>query len=884
MEELLIYMSKAAIALVVFFIAFAALFSQWKNFGFNRLYLSGSLILSFILPLITFTVIRESAPAFVYFGNSGNEIISVPAIEPAQEISIQQVILMIYFAGVVFFLARLLSGHLKAISLLLKSHKNQINGIPLYVYPFEIHPFAFFNKVVVPETALQSKDFQLIFKHELTHIKEIHWLDNLLSEIVCAVQWFNPFAWMMKKALKINLEFMADEKVISVTDAETYQMALVSMANTQHVNTFLTALNSSDLKTRIKMMKMKTRGKYVLARQILVLPLLAILVMGLANREVKTVFVQPEKSGKINSLQTEHQNNQEIRFIDRTNAPSVLSGSKTGTKNEKIITGKVTNEKGLPIEGASVEVKGRKHGVITDKKGNYSIDIQPDDEILIFGYLFSDKKEVKLDGKTEIDVQLQTDGNSATDGVFLHNSFRMKTNGGTLAKPIYIVDGKEVADVNGINPEDIVQIDVLKDQSGYNLYGEKGRNGVVIITTKNNEKQMNNNLSDNGLIIGNINWINNQKYSSGQLTNILGIKSGTKYSRELVENRISGDVTGLYLDNGYLFANISLNEKQKANGIVDLDFTVFEGTQWKVGKIEMMDERNGSVYELLKAIDIKSGDLFSRSKLKQSMETLYELVKPNAEVKIEVIPLTGNFGNELNIVNLSFKINKASKPEETKEAGIQNSYRIADEVNGINITGNDNNPPLYVVDGKEVKSIADVKPEDIESIEVMKDKHATDLYGEKGKNGVIVISLHKGVNISPVNTAPGTGRVEIIQRNNQGKAITSTEELRHFIAREIKYPAAAREAGQVGKISLYAQFDGDGKLVSISESEPAGGYEVLDEVVVVAYKHANPDATKDGKLQLLTEEAKRIIRAFPKFDIPEYRGVWVRMQFNFNLQ
>jgi hypothetical protein len=311
---------------------------------------------------------------------------------------------------------------------------------------------------------------------------------------------------MVKGALKRNLEFQADNKVVASHDAETYQMALVSMANTQGPGTFLTAINSSDLKTRIKIMKMKTENKYAVVKQLVVLPLLAILVMGLSNKVVKT---------------------------------EILPVNKTEIINGKIIKGKVTDEKGVLIEGASIEVKGRQYGVITDIKGNYKIEIEPTDETLIYGYLYYDKKEVNIDGKTEIDVQLKTDGNPPTDGIPFDKSFRMRNSEGDLVKPMYIIDGKEfdiekhqrlgdgvfsykgtilndsiavreygekgkngvvilksefgkegplyivdgveVKSVENLKPDEIEKVDVLKGESGYMHYGEKGKNGVVLI-------------------------------------------------------------------------------------------------------------------------------------------------------------------------------------------------------------------------------------------------------------------------------------------------------------------------------------------------------------------------------------------------------------------
>lgn len=868
MEDFLIYHGKVAIALMVFYIAFAVLFNRWKNFGFNRLYLMGSMIVSFIMPLITFTTIREVAPTIVYFESSGAEIFQfATTVEPSKGINLLLVLFICYLAGVAFLIARLLAGHLRAVAILLKCRKKQVSGIPLYICPSEIHPFAFFNKIVVPETAVQSNNLQMIINHEITHIRDKHWLDNLLSEIICALQWLNPFAWMMKKALKINLEFMADERVVSVTDAETYQLALVSMANTRSPGAFLTAINSSDLKTRIKMMKMKTENKYSIVKQLLVLPLLAILLMGLANHEVKTVIVQPEKTNEINSLQAEVQKNEEISFNDfiteNTNAPSVLYASNTGSKDEKVITGKVIDEKGLPIEGASVEVKGRKYGVITDKKGNYRIDIQPADEILLFGYLFQDKEEIKIDGKDKIDVQLKTDGNPPAEGAFLHSSFRMRSKDGELRKPAYIVDGKEVLDINRINHEQIEQIEVLKGESGFKLYGEKGKNGVVLITTKNGEKQSQKKVSGNDLIIGNINWINNKKFSSNELTNVLGLKKGDEYLKEIIEERVNGRVSDLYMDNGYLFFNIETTEKQQNDKTIDLEFKIFEGNRGKIGKIEITGSTEGSTNEILNKIEIRSGDLFSRSKLIQSVRLITEIINQGSEViDVEVNPERGNPNNEFYIVNLVFKI----KGNNDANLITKNSNKIADEINGIQIKGNDKNPPLYLVDGKEVKNIADLKPENIEMIEVLKDKPATDLYGEKGKNGVILITMKDKTADNPT--------------------ITNSHQLRRAIAERIKYPVVAQEAGQTGKIELFAEISRDGKIVRISETAPDASFQTLDEVVIVAYGTEKPvPPTVDFYfLRLLKDESSRVIKTLPKFEIPEFQGKWVKFQFEFLLQ
>lgn len=560
MEEIWIYLGKVAVGIMVFHAGFRYLFREWKNFRFNRIYLLGSMVIPFLLPLITFTIVREAAPGFAYATNSSDVAGLTPITEPKTTFSFSSIMLIIYLSGMVFFLMRLLAGHLKAMTILKKSPKQQMDRITLYIYQEEIHPFAFFSKIVIPRSAFSLPAFPMILQHETVHVRERHWVDNLLSEIICAIQWFNPFAWLMKKAIKTNLEFQADEKAVTGFDAETYQMALVSMANKEGIGSFLTAINSSDLKTRIKMMNKKTGNKFAVARQLAVLPLLAILVMGLAGREEINVILQPD-----------------------------------------------------------------------------------------------------MDAKGEITLSSQFSGNERQEGTTL------RINRST--KPLYIVNHVEMDNIDHISPDRIESISVLKENSAIAHYGEKGKNGAVIITLK------------------------------GELTQ---------------------------------------EDRQK-------------------------------------------------------------------------------------------------------------------------------DKPLILVNGFATDSnINDINPEDIESINVLKGSTAVAKYGELAKEGAIEITL-KG-------------------KTMEKPAISNIQQLRRHIAYAIKYPAAAQQAGQEGKINLYAEFDQDGNLARISETEPGESVVILDEVVVVSYRHASPGQTTNETLKLLMEESKRVVRSYPKFDIPEFKGKWVKMQFNFLLQ
>ncbi|SDP82440.1 TonB-linked outer membrane protein, SusC/RagA family [Mucilaginibacter sp. OK268] len=201
------------------------------------------------------------------------------------------------------------------------------------------------------------------------------------------------------------------------------------------------------------------------------------------------------------------------------------------------ITGTVTDEKGLPLPGVSVKVKGTTSGIITDGNGKYAITVNDSKAVLEFTFLGFSKQEVSINGRTEINVKLQeaqtalnevvvigygtvrrSDLTGATASVKgsdikaqgvsdITRSLQGKMPGvtiesaggdpgagtrimirgvGTLGNgaPLYIVDGVPTASINYLNQVDIESIDVLKDASAAAIYGSRAANGVVLVTTK----------------------------------------------------------------------------------------------------------------------------------------------------------------------------------------------------------------------------------------------------------------------------------------------------------------------------------------------------------------------------------------------------------------
>jgi len=298
MESYLIYIGKSALAAGAFYLVYLALFQNQKQFVFNRIYLPVSFLLSFAIPLITFTTIKYVEPAepvnyninsFVYLPEAG-EIVESEFIYQWYHY-----LFGIYALGSIVFLSYLILGHVKASNIIRNSWLKILFGVQVNITPKDVHPFSFFNKIVVSEKTLRNPNLGMIVYHERIHVKEKHTFDILFTEVLFLFQWFNPFAWLIKDAIKNNLEYKTDHQVTKRNNAEAYQLAMVGLADKKGVAPFLTALNGSQLKNRIMMMKKKTENKFAFLKQLFVLPLLAVLVMGLSNKEVKTETIKPSE-------------------------------------------------------------------------------------------------------------------------------------------------------------------------------------------------------------------------------------------------------------------------------------------------------------------------------------------------------------------------------------------------------------------------------------------------------------------------------------------------------------------------------------------------------------------------------------------------------------
>jgi hypothetical protein len=160
--------------------------------------------------------------------------------------------------------------------------------------------------------------------------------------------------------------------------------------------------------------------------------------------------------------------------------------------------------------------------------------------------------------------------------------------------------------------------------------------------------------------VGVITWTNNTLHTDDQLTERLGIKSGDAYSKEYLEQRLYLDedaVNSLYMDNGYLFFQVEVEEAPKDDGTMDLTITLYEGVQAHIRQITIVG--NGSVpkEDVLKEILIQEHELFSKTKLIESVRAIARMGLFDPEnIAVNPTPIKDEVSDELNKVDIEFKL------------------------------------------------------------------------------------------------------------------------------------------------------------------------------------------------------------------------------------
>jgi hypothetical protein len=283
MSALLLYLLQVNLLLL----GFAAGWPLLRRLTFltlNRAYLLLALLTAAAGPLLPavptgWTASAELGPALAgqwLVGSAG-----MPAASTSAEPTWSLVLLALYALGAAGLLGRLLLQGWGLRRLHLASRPATHQGLAYRHVALALGPCSFWRTIYLNPLGLTPTELTAVLRHEQAHVQQWHTLDVLLSQLLSCLAWLNPAAWALRRAVRTNLEFLADRHALrdGALDRRAYQLSLVRLAQAGTTGpSLLLPFLFPPLKARILMLNTPASAPHQVARYLLLAPLLALLL------------------------------------------------------------------------------------------------------------------------------------------------------------------------------------------------------------------------------------------------------------------------------------------------------------------------------------------------------------------------------------------------------------------------------------------------------------------------------------------------------------------------------------------------------------------------------------------------------------------------------
>ena len=695
MGAFFIYILKSSVCLVLFYLFFRVLLSKETFHRFNRVALLGVLFLSLLIPFIEVTtnhqvevqqtmltieqvlLMAEMEPATV-------DATGGVAVHEVASLSWIEILLLVYLAGIIFFACRNLYSLIRLFRLIHSGKREKLeNGTTLVVLEQEIAPFSWMKYIVISRKDLEENGREILI-HEAAHIRHRHSIDLLVADICIFFQWFNPGAWLLKQELQNIHEYEADETVINEgVNAKEYQLLLIKKAVGTRLYSMANSFNHSKLKKRITMMLKEKSNPWARLKYLYVLPLAAIAV---------TAFARPEISEKMEEISAVKVNDL-AEIVQEKVLQDTVKVSKDEKKDALVVTGVKSKE---------------------------------EEEIVIF--------EV-------VEQMPEYPGGMSALQKYLSEKIAGSPMKGKAGGRVMV--GFTVAETGKIKDVRVLQSDeaslnqeaerIVSEMPDWIPGKQRGRPVPVKYTVP--------------IRFGNIRFAENKQpliFADGKEISMDAMEKldpSTIESFSVLKDSASIKVYGKRGANGVILVNtqrgsktkiqnkeISFSQKTTSTDAVP-DFPVSgtvvdEQGRPKAGvSIIVPNTNHGTITDInghfsLKAM--KDGNLwFSFIGYKPVKASVSSTM--NIRMEQEVVDLFPELSGSVKNGNSGFKVN-----------------------NGVTVHGIKGEEPLVIIDGKEAMekdALSKLAPDHIKSISVLKDKSAQVVYGDKGKNGVIIVEM-----------------------------------------------------------------------------------------------------------------------------------------------
>jgi len=303
MPALILYLLKVNIVLIIFYLAYRFALRRLTFYRLNRFFLISGIIFSSVYPFIDLSEVFKQHQEldnnkFIRIARDYSPVqriserlytppvkIQAPAIrQPSLEISslppvdYWKILVGLFWTGVLLMTLRLFVQLFSLYRMHRHSKQVLFNKIAFRQISGKVNPFSFWRNIYLNPEQHTEEELKSILKHEQVHIEEWHTLDLLLAELNTIFYWFNPGVWLMKQAVRENLEFITDRKVLqNGLDSKTYQYNLVRISSLPQTYSLVSNFNFLSLKKRIFMMNKRHSPKVQVLRYLFLVPLVVLL-------------------------------------------------------------------------------------------------------------------------------------------------------------------------------------------------------------------------------------------------------------------------------------------------------------------------------------------------------------------------------------------------------------------------------------------------------------------------------------------------------------------------------------------------------------------------------------------------------------------------------
>ncbi|MBE0678118.1 MAG: M56 family metallopeptidase, partial [Bacteroidales bacterium] len=296
MESIAFYLLKSASWLAGFTLVYLLFLRKERFFKLKRAYLVAGVVISLLLPLISVHY-RVDLPAPVVqetqVGTMAQVIQPQAAAEQHEQKSPLSLFLLVYAGGIVLFLFRTLLHVLSLYRALSTGSVRRTGDAVMVKTEKYTSAFSFFNYVFI-NPSVSEQEVREIMNHEMVHLKQKHWFDLLLVEMMSLIQWMNPFVWIYSALVRQNHENLADEEALqSTSDPAGYRAALLNQVFNARLISLSNSFNFSFYTNRFEMMKKIIYSPYRKLKLLLVLPVFAIMFYAFSAPE----YIYAESAG-----------------------------------------------------------------------------------------------------------------------------------------------------------------------------------------------------------------------------------------------------------------------------------------------------------------------------------------------------------------------------------------------------------------------------------------------------------------------------------------------------------------------------------------------------------------------------------------------------------